>query len=210
MTETVKVRRKFTEKNFVVKSKGNSAQALVIRLDTEIITRKDHEELCVKDGNVITSQEKDVWKVAAIDRTYGTGQQCIGFLKNFGGEIGAFGCTQSFHENDMIVIGSNEKDMAFVANDLVKTQGGMVAANDEKIICKFEMPIAGLFSKLPLEEAVTKYNEVDEKLVEAGCRFKQPHLIPLFLPFLALPEIRILYSGIVDVKNRTYLKILDG
>lgn len=210
ITETVKVRRKFTENDFVVKSKGDSAQALVIRLDTEIITRKDHEELCVKDGNVVASQEKDVWKVAAIDRTYGTGRKCVGFLKNFGGKTGAFGCTQSFHENDLIVIGSNEKDMAFVANELVKTQGGMVAAKDGKIICKFEMPVAGLVSKLPLEEAAAKYNEVDEKLVETGCRFKQPHLIPLFLPFLALPEIRILYNGVIDVKNRTYLKILDG
>ncbi|MGI0046947.1 MAG: adenine deaminase [Nitrosotalea sp.] len=209
ITKTVKVRHKFAEKDFMVRRKGNSVQALVIKLDTEIITKKDQEELYIKDENVIASLEKDVWKVAAIDRTYGTGKQCVGFLKNFGADIGAFGSTQSFHENDLIVIGSNEKDMAFVANELVKTQGGIIAAKDGKIISKFEMPVAGLVSKLPLEEAVTKYNEIDEKIVESGCKFRQPHLIPLFLPFLALPEIRILYSGVVDVKNRTYLKIFD-
>ena len=208
ITKTVKARQKFTEKDFVVRGKGNSAQATVIRLDTEIITRKDQDELYVKDGNVTASQEKDVWKVAAIDRTYGTGKKCVGFLKNFGANIGAFGSTQSFHENDMMVIGSNEKDMAVVANELVKTQGGMVFAKDGKIMSQFEMPIAGLVSKLPLDEAAVRYSSIDEKLVELGCKFKQPHLIPLFLPFLALPEVRILYSGVVDVKNRTYLKIL--
>lgn len=208
IAKTVKARQKFTEKDFAVRGKGSSAQATVIRLDTEIITRKDQDELYVKDGNVIASQEKDVWKVAAIDRTYGTGKKCIGFLKNFGANIGAFGSTQSFHENDMMVIGSNEKDMALVANELVKTQGGMVFAKDGKIMSQFEMPIAGLVSKLPLDEAAVRYSSIDEKLVEFGCKFKQPHLIPLFLPFLALPEVRILYSGVVDVKNRTYLKIL--
>ncbi|HKU33886.1 MAG TPA: adenine deaminase C-terminal domain-containing protein, partial [Candidatus Nitrosotalea sp.] len=208
ITKTVKARQKFTEKDFVVRGKGNSAQATVIRLDTEIITRKDQDELYIKDGNVAASQEKDVWKVAAIDRTYGTGKKCVGFLKNFGANIGAFGSTQSFHENDMMVIGSNEKDMAVVANELVKTQGGMVFAKDGKIMSQFEMPIAGLVSKLPLDEAAVRYSSIDEKLVELGCKFKQPHLIPLFLPFLALPEVRILYSGVVDVKNRTYLKIL--
>ncbi|MDE1815607.1 MAG: adenine deaminase [Thaumarchaeota archaeon] len=208
IAKTVKARQKFTEKDFTVRGKGNSAQATVIRLDTEIITRKDQDELYIKDGNVTASQEKDVWKVAAIDRTYGTGKKCVGFLKNFGANIGAFGSTQSFHENDMMVIGSNEKDMALVANELVKTQGGMVFAKDGKIMSQFEMPIAGLVSKLPLEEAAVRYSSIDEKLVELGCKFKQPHLIPLFLPFLALPEVRILYSGVVDVKNRTYLKIL--
>ena len=40
----------------------------------------------------------------------------MAFLRNFGADIGAFASTRSFHENDMIVIGSNEKDMAIVAN----------------------------------------------------------------------------------------------
>lgn len=209
ITKTVKTRRKFTEKDFIVQSKTSSAQATIIRLDTEIITKKDQEELQVKEGNVTASTEKDVWKVAAIDRTYGQDKYCVGFLKNFGAHIGAFGCTQSFHENDMIVIGSNEKDMALVANKLIQSQGGMIAVRDGETLCKFDMPIAGLISKLPVEEATKQYSDVDSKIVDAGCKFKQPHLIPLFLPFLALPEVRILYSGIVDVKNRTYLKILN-
>ncbi len=209
ITKTVKLRRKFTEKDFHVKSKKNSVLATVIRLDTEIITRKDQDELYVKEGNVVSSHDKDIWKVAAIDRTCGTGKQCVGFLKNLGASIGAFGSTQSFHENNLIVIGSNEYEMALVANELVKTQGGMAVAKDGKIISKFEMPVAGLASKMPLEQAVAKYNEIDQKIVESGCKFGQPHLIPLFLPFLALPEIRILYNGVVDVKNRTFLEILD-
>jgi adenine deaminase len=208
ITRTVKTKKKFTEKDFIVPAKGNSVQALVIRLDTEIITKKDQDELEVREGNVTGSIQKDVWKVAAIDRTYGSGRYCIGFMKNFGASIGAFGCTQSFHENDMIVIGSNEKDMAHVANKLTTSQGGMIAVRDGEILCKFDMPVAGLISRLQTDEAARNYSSIDSKIVEAGCKFKQPRLIPLFLPFLALPEIRILYSGVVDVKNRTFLKIL--
>ena len=209
MTKTVKIKRKFTPKDFIVKSLTSSVQALVIKLQTEIITQKDYEELQTKDGNVIPSVEKDVWKVAAIDRTFGTGKSAIGFLKNFGASIGAFGSTQSFHENDMIILGSNEKDMAFAANSLVEMQGGIIAAKDERIIAKFALPLAGLMSILPFENALLEYSELNSKIVDAGCKFKNPYLIPLFLPFLALPEIRILYSGIVDVKKRTYLDVLN-
>lgn len=208
ITKTVKVNRKFTEKDFIVKSSKPSVQALVIRLNTEIITQKSFEELQTKDGNVIPSTDKDVWKVAAIDRTYGTGKYTVGFLQNFGADIGAFGTTSTFHENDMVIIGSNEKDMAFAVNILSEMQGGVLVAKNEKILAKFALPFAGLISTLPFDEALLEYLEVNSKIVDAGCKFKNPYLILLFLPFLALPDIRILYTGIVDVKNRMYLNVL--
>ena len=49
------------------------------------------------------------------------------------------------------------------------------------------------------------FENLNSVLVDSGCRFKKPHLIPLFLPFLALPDIRILSTGLVDVKNRSFL-----
>lgn len=208
MASTVRTGEKFSENDFVVKGRGESVTATVIKLDTEIITRKDSEELAVRDGNVQASRDKDVWKVAAIDRTYGTRRRCVGFLRNLGAEIGAFGSTQSFHENDMVVIGSSEKEMALVANELARVGGGMAVSKGGSILASLEMLFAGLASKAPVEDAAKAFEKVDQSIVDAGCKFLQPHLVPLFLPFLALPAVRILYSGVVDVKNRTYLKVV--
>ncbi len=208
VTNTVRVGRRLAPGDFVVRGKGEAANATVIRMDTEIITRRDSEQLRVVDGNVIASRDKDVWKVAAIDRTYGSGKRCVGFLKNLGADIGAFASTQSFHENDLIVIGSDEREMALVANELLRTRGGMAASRGGKILARVAMPFAGLASRDSAEDVASGIREFDDRIVEAGCRFGQPHLIPLFLPFLALPEVRILYSGIVDVKNRKYLDVI--
>lgn len=210
ITRTVRTGRKFSEKDFVVRHGGTTAMATVIRLDSEIITKKDTEELAVAGGSVPASPDKDVWKVAAIDRTHGTGRMCVGFLKNLGATIGAFGSTQSFHENDLIVIGSDDGEMALVANELTRSQGGMAVSRGGKIISRFGLPVAGLISRLSASEAASGFAGIDQAIVDSGCKFAQPHLIPLFLPFLALPEIRILYGGVVDVKNRTFLKILDA
>jgi len=207
MTKTVKL-NKFTEDNFSIKSHSDLVDVNVIDMKTEIITKKGHETLSVKDENVIPSYDKDVWKVAAFDRTFGSTKHAVGFLKNFGPRIGAFASTWSFHENNMIVIGSNEKDMAIAANSLLRTQGGMVVVYKGKILSSMPLQMAGIMSTDSFEETSKNFSDINNMLLDTGCKFKKPHLIPLFLPFLALPEIRILYQGIIDVKSRSFLKTI--
>jgi len=207
MTKTVKL-HKFSDEDFTVRTKNNSANVNVINMKTEIITEKISENLPVKDGNVVASTDKDVWKVAAFDRTFGTAKHTVGFLKNFGAKIGALASTWNFHEHNMIVIGSNEKDMAKAANSLVTTQGGMVVVSDGKILSLMPLQMAGIVSTDSFETVLENFVNLNAVLADAGCKFKKPHLIPLFLPFLALPDIRILSTGLVDVKNRSFLKIV--
>jgi len=206
MTKTVKL-HKFSEDDFTVKSRDSTTNVNVINMKTEIITEKINENLSVKDGNVVASADKDIWKVAAFDRTFGTQKHTVGFLKNFAAKIGAFASTWNFHENNMLVIGSNEKDMAKAANSLVNTQGGIVVVSEGKILASMPLQIAGIVSTNSFETVSENFENLNIVLADAGCKFKKPHLIPLFLPFLALPDIRILSSGLVDVKNRSFLSV---
>ena len=206
-TKTVKL-KKFTEDNFSIKSSSDLVNVNVINLKTEIITEKVNESLTVKDGNVLPSPDKDVWKVAAFDRTFGSTKHTVGFLKNFGAQIGAFASTWNFHENNLIIIGTNEKDMVIAANSLIETQGGMIVVNEGKILSTLPLQLAGIISTDNFENVLENFVKLNAILTDAGCKFKKPHLVPLFLPFLALPDIRILSTGLVDVKSRSVLKVI--
>ena len=206
-TKTVKL-KKFTEDNFSIKSSSDLVNVNVINLKTEIITEKVNESLTVKDGNVLPSPDKDVCKVAAFDRTFGSTKHTVGFLKNFGAQIGAFASTWNFHENNLIIIGTNEKDMIIAANSLIETQGGMIVVNEGKILSALPLQLAGIISTDNFENVLENLVKLNAILTDAGCKFKKPHLVPLFLPFLALPDIRILSTGLVDVKSRSVLKII--
>ena len=194
-----------TENDFIIKSRRNEENVNVISMKTEIVTAKTNEILKTNLGNVTTSTEKDIWKVAAFDRTFGSKKHSLGFLKNFGADIGAFASTWSFHENDMIIIGANEKDMSFAANKLRKSQGGMIVVKDRKVLAFLPMEVAGIISSKPIDVVANQFSEINNVLVDHGCIFEKPHLVPVFLPFLALPDIRILYSGIVDIKKREFI-----
>jgi len=209
ITSTVKL-SKFSEDDFSIKSLNTSENVNAINMKTEIVTEKTTEDLDTKNGNISPSFDKDVWKVAAFDRTYGTKKHTVGFLKNFGAEIGAFASSWSFHENDLIAIGSNEKDMAVACNKLSKNQGGMIVVKDGKTLASMPFQLAGIISLNSIESVSKQFLEINSSMIDSGCKFKKPHLIPVFLPFLALPDIRILYSGIVDVKKRVYINPVNS
>ena len=206
--KTVKLKR-FSADDFLIKSKKNSVVANTIFMNTEIITRIGSSELFSNDGVVSASVDSDVWKVAAFDRTHGTKKHVIGFLENFGADIGAFASTWSFHENDMIIIGSNDSDMATAANHLIKNQGGLVVVKSGKILSSLPLQFAGIVSTDSYEKVSSNFEQINNSIVDSGCKFRRPHLIPLFLPFLALPSVRILSGGIVDVKKREYVSPIN-
>ena len=206
---TVKLRKIFLEKDFTVKSNKDTVTANSINLKTEILTSLESIDLKTKDGNVLPSSDKDVWKIAVFDRTYGSNKHVIGFLNNFGADIGAFASTRSFHENDLIVIGSNDKDMATAVNHLIKTQGGLVVIKNGQTLASLPLQFGGILSTNSFDNVVLSFSSITNSIVDSGCKFKRPHLIPLFLPFLALPSIRILYSGIVDIKKRSYIPSIN-
>ena len=202
--DTVKLRRRrsISGRDLLVPSDQREVTANTIYMQTEIITKLGSVTLYPKDGHVSARPDSDVWKVAALDRTGRTGNHTIGFLENFGGDIGAFASTWSFHENDLIVIGSDDSDMATACNHLLKDHGGLVVVKDKKILASLPLPFAGIISTDPFDKVASNFEKINNVIVDSGCNFSKPHLIPLFLPFLALPSIRILSGGIVDVKKQ--------
>jgi len=106
----------------------------------------------------------------------------------------------------MIVIGSNDSDMAIASNHIIKNQGGLVVVKSGKILASLPLQFAGIVSTDSFEKVSSNFQKINNTIVDSGCKFTNPHLIPLFLPFLALPSVRILSGGIVDVKKRSYIQ----
>ena len=208
LNKTVKL-AKLHAKDFVVKSHSSTAVANTIRLETEIVTRNSSAQLEVRDGNVCASPERDIWKVAAFDRLGSSGKRTVGFLETFGAQVGAFASTWSFHENNLIVLGTNEQDMALAANEASSSGGGIAIAKDGKILAKMPLQVGGIISSDPFNIVEKNFASLGDTLHDSGCKFSKPHLVPLFLPFLAIPSVRITAGGIVNIKDNAYIKPLQ-
>lgn len=202
--------RKVAAKDFHVKPRGNlngKVRVIIASMVTDIITKQDTAELDVVDKNVRASRELDVWKVAVIDRHTRSGRIGLGFIKDFHTDIDAFACTINICENQLVVLGIDEEQMAIAANALIGMRGGIVAVKDSKVEASYSMDIAGIMSSKKYEEASREYQEMNATLKRYGCQFDKPLKMLLFVTFIALPEIRFTDKGMVNVKKREYASI---
>ncbi|NMJ87122.1 MAG: adenine deaminase [Thaumarchaeota archaeon] len=207
---TINVKKKFNATDFHIKiPKGkkienNKIQVIISKLQTDVITRQDTAELAVINNNVRASKEDGIWKIAVIDRHNKTDNIGLGFVKGFKTDINAFGGTINVCENQLVILGTDEEQMAITANTIIDMKGGIVATKEGKILVKYQMDIAGIMSSKSYEEAFKEYEEMNTTFKNYGYPFDKPLNILLFATFLALPEVRFTNKGMVNVKKREY------
>lgn len=156
------------------------------------------------------SPKDDLIKISVIERHKATGNIGLGILKGLGIKDGAIGTTIAHDSHNLILAGTNDKDMLFAAKELEKIHGGIVVVKNETVIAHIQLEIGGLMTN-------RKYTEIEEDLekLHSAVKVIAPHID--FNPFLTLsflslpviPEIKITDKGLFDVINFKFIDILD-
>ena len=210
--ETMKVPRRLKAEDFRIKapSSRGTVKAVVAKLEDGVITRKTVEEVKVVSGEVKPNPAVDLAKIAVVDRHHNSVRIGLGLVKGFGAKVGAVASSLNFDENQLVLVGYSDTDMARAANEVVKLGGGIVVADEGRLLEVLAMPIAGVMSDGDLLKVAGKLKKVNRILAEAGCPFSKPLNVLLFSTFVTLPEIRFTDRGIVDVKKRRYIPLFTG
>jgi adenine deaminase len=109
----------------------------------------------------------------------------------------------------MIVIGTNEADMALAANELARTGGGQVVVKSGNIIGQVELPIAGLMSDERAEIVARKAGTVLDGFRSCGCKLNNPNMQLSLLALVVIPELRISDLGLVDVTRFEFIPVIE-
>ena len=150
--------------------------------------------------------EKDILKIAVVERHKNTHHIGLGYIQGYGLRSGAVATSISHDSHNIIVVGTNSKDMAFAVNRIVENHGGIVVTENEQVKSELVLELAGIMSDSPLVEV----NEKLEAAKDAAHALGVGHGIDPFmtLSFMALPVIptlRITTRGIIDVVTQQYI-----
>ncbi len=164
----------------------------------QVVTRHLQMERSVLDGLVSISKEDDLAKVACVERHSASGQIGLGFVKGFHFTAGAVASTVAHDSHNLLIVGTNDEDMAFAGNELAEAGGGMIAVRAGKVLALVPLPIAGLMSQEPVEVVNEQVQALASAWRELGCDLESPFMTMSILALPVIPELRITNRGLVD------------
>lgn len=211
-TESIHLGRPLNETDFRLSiDTDGPLQANVIGIiENQAPTKHLRMQVEAKDGEVEVDIEKDLVKVALVERHKGTGGVQVGLVHGFGFSQGcAIGTTVAHDSHHMIVVGTSEADMAIAANELARVGGGQIVVKEGEIIALLELPIAGLMSNERAEVVAEKAASVLDGFVACGCTLNNPNMQLSFLALVVIPELRISDLGLVDATKFEFVPVLE-
>jgi adenine deaminase len=134
----------------------------------------------------------------------------VGLVNGFGfTENCAVASTVSHDSHNLIVVGTDEADMAAAANKLVEVGGGQVVVKEGKVIGMVELGIAGLMSKEKAKVVARKAGTVLDGFKACGCSLNNPNMQLSLLALVVIPELRLSDMGLVDVTKFEFIPVLE-
>lgn len=182
--------KKLSEKDFEIKE---SSCPVIGMIPGEIVTEQRGEAFGI-------DIQKDILKIAVIERHKGTGHIGLGYINGYGMKSGAVATSISHDSHNIIVVGTNEKDMAKAANQIIEIQGGITVVENEEVKANLTLKIAGLMSDDNLIEVNKNLEEAKRVAHELGVNEGiDPFMTLSFMSLTVIPSIRLSTKGIVTL-----------
>ena len=217
VTHSMHLGRTITPDAFRVEAPAGASDgdAVTVRaielLPGSVPDREASVALTVRDGALESDLDQDVLKTFVFERHHETGTFGVGFTKGFGIKRGAMASTVAHDAHNLLVVGTNDADMALAANTLAECGGGMVVVADGEVLGLVELPIAGLMDALTAEEMSAKVHHLEDTWAEIGCTMPSPFMTMALIPLACLPELRLTNRGLVDCTTFQFTDlVVDG
>jgi adenine deaminase len=167
----------------------------------QIATSSLVEAPTVRDGLAHADAERDLAKIAVVERHLGTGRQAVGFVRGFGLRRGAIASTVAHDAHNIVCVGVDDGDMARAITRLAELGGGMVAVEERGVRAELPLPVAGLLSDRPLAEVLDQSAQLAAAVLALGCGIEAPFHAMGFLALSVIPALKITDRGLVDVER---------
>jgi adenine deaminase len=152
----------------------------------------------------------DLAKIALVQRHNGTSGITVGLVSGFGfTEKCAIASTVAHDSHHMIVVGTDESDMAEAANSLARSGGGQVVIKEGEVVGKVELKIAGLMSVDRADVVASKAATVLDGFQACGCTLNNPNMQLSLLALAVIPDLRISDKGLVDVNKFKLIPVVE-
>jgi adenine deaminase len=209
---SIRLTKNFTANDFAIPVTSSRSEVKVRLIDqvTNLLTREEFIDMSVSGGQLKPDTSKGILKVAAIERSFGTGKSFVGLIRGIGLKQGAIATSATWDCGDIIVVGVGESDMAQAVNRVKELDGGMVVCAAGRILAEIALPVAGGISTEPMETIADKLRRVQQAATDLGGNFPDIRITLAVLPTPAIPFLRICEHGLVNLRQNEFVDLIVG
>lgn len=211
VTSSVHLPRPLKAEAFSLPTTGKKVTAHVIGvIENQAPTKHLVLEMEALNGEVHPDIARDIAKIALVERHQPTGKVQVGLVHGFGfNKACAVATTVAHDSHQMIVVGTDENQMAIAANYLLAIGGGQVVVSEGKILGEIRLPIGGLMSTQSAQQVAAEASNLLYGFRECGCVLNNPNMTMSLLGLVVIPQLRITDLGLVDVDRFDFIPVLE-
>ena len=177
----------------------------------QILTEKRLLEPTLAQGRPVADANRDLAKLAVIERHRGTGNVGLGLVQGLGLTAGALASSVGHDSHNLIVAGQDDADMILAAREAARLGGGFVAALHGRVRASLPLPLAGLMSDAPFEKTAARLEALLASLCPAMGAFQgNPFALLSFLALPVIPALKLTDQGLVDVDAFALVSLWDS
>lgn len=194
--------------DLVIPVRGKSVRAIKVFPD-QLITEERLFDVHSQKGHAMADIDRDLLKIAVIERHRKTGNVGLGFVHGFGLKQGAIASSVAHDSHNIIVVGCDDLSMITAVNSLREGGGGITVSEGSRIVSILPLPIAGLLSDEKLEAVVSWLEGVRKSYEKQGGALPNPFMALSFLALPVIPDLKITDRGLVDVRKFDFVSLFE-
>jgi adenine deaminase len=191
--------------HFRVVAAGRRARVIGI-VPGQITTKAEVVEVTGSDGWVTADPQRDILKLAVVERHHGSGRVGLGLVKGFGLKRGAIASSVAHDAHNIIAVGVTDQALSRAVHEVASMGGGIAVVSGDRTQAKVVLDVAGLMSEEPAHVLAARVGEAKNSVRALGCRLDAPFMSLSFLALPVIPELKLTDLGLVDV---TRFEIVD-
>jgi adenine deaminase len=167
----------------------------------ELVTANLTLDAAIENGSAVADRQRDLLKMAVIERHHATGNVGTGFVKGLGLARGAIAGTVAHDHHNLVVIGADDVSMRTAVEAVADAGGGQAAAEGDRVLARVPLPIAGLMSSRPAGEVGEDVRSLKRAAKSLGSPAPDPFTTMSFLALEVVPSLKLTDLGLVDVEK---------
>ncbi|MEA3308847.1 MAG: adenine deaminase [Chloroflexota bacterium] len=158
-------------------------------------------------SEAVADVERDLLKLAVVERHHGTGNVGLGFVKGLGLQRGAIAGSVGHDCHNITVAGVNDAEMRTAVRAVQELGGGLAAVLEGAVVGSVALPLGGLMSDQPMERVHAQMSELLVATRELGATLADPFMILGFLALEVIPKLKLTDQGLVDVEKFDFVSL---